>query len=42
MIVLMSDLKWGNSDISCIMTKLVFRGSDQVQHKQGCTATDDG
>ena len=28
--------------MSCIMRKPVFRVSDQVQHKPGCTATEDG
>ena len=31
-------LKMG--DFSCVMRKPVFRVSDPVQHKPGCTATD--
>ena len=28
--------------LSCVMRKPVFRASDQVRHKLGCTATEDG
>ena len=28
--------------MSCVMRKLVFGVSDQVGHKPGCTATEDG
>ena len=29
-------------DLSLVVRKQVFRVSDQVQHKPGCTTTDDG
>ena len=29
-------------DMSLVLRKLVFGVSDQVQHKPGCTATEDG
>ena len=28
--------------MSCILRKLVSGVSDQIKHKQGCTATEDG
>ena len=35
--------KWQTSDERLpVVRKLVFGVSDQVQHKRGCTATEDG
>ena len=33
---------WGHGKMSLVMRKPVFGGSDQVRHKRGCTATEDG
>ena len=35
-------LRWTDNEVSLVVRKAVFGISDQVRHKPGCTATEDG